>query len=272
MFLGNLRIQLQARHDFLDLGMTSWTRLLFVVVVIGSTHSRPALGSPHEQAQGGSSGSRSAQSSNEVVIDGEAVGPRVPARPGETCIVCNNPVGPDDPVYLVQGQRVPMHAAEEREFLSHPRKYLMRLKPLGAALLGADSNQPGVANRGGDNRQEASGAWIYGSLYVLLGLVFSALCAHRALHTGYSPGTWFGLGLVFNAGAYILLLTRPRREVQAPAGVPPGLAKIAATHAPQRCPTCGALNHPSAAKCLGCGASLSPRAESEVRRVGLHSA
>ncbi len=252
--------------------MTYWMRLLFIVAVIGSTQSAPALDSPREQAKGGSSGSRSAQSSNEVVIDGEPVGPRVRSRPGETCIVCDNPVGPDDSVYLVQGQRVPVHTAEEREFLSHPRKYLMRLKPLGGALLGADSIQPGMANRAGDNRQEVSGAWIYGSLYVLLGLVFAAVCAHRALHTGYRPGAWFGLGLVFNAVAYILLLTRPKREVQAPAGVPLGLGKIAATHAPQRCPKCGAMNHPSAAKCLGCAASLSPRVESEVRRVGLHSA
>jgi hypothetical protein len=211
------------------------------------------------------------QSSKEVVIDGVAVGPRVRARPGETCIVCSNTVGPDDSVYLVQGQRVAVHAAEEREFFSHPRKYLMRLKPLGGALLGADSNQAGVANRAGDNRQEVSGTWIYGSLYVLLGFVFAAVCAHRALHTGYRPGVWFGLGLVFNVGAYIFLLTRPKREIQAPAGVPSGLGKIAATHAPQRCPKCGAFNHPSAAQCLGCGASLSPRVESEVRRAGLES-
>lgn len=271
---GKLRIRL--RRD-----MTCWMRLLFIVAVIGSTHSAPALDSPHEQAQERSSAASGApesasdagaQPSNEVVIDGEAVGPRVRARPGEICIVCNDPVGPDDPVYLVQGQRVPVHAEEEREFLSHPRRYLMRLKPLGGALLGADSNQPGMANRAGDNRPEVSGTWIYGSLYVLLGLVFAAVCAHRALHTGYSPGAWFGLGLVFNVVAYILLRTRPQREIQAPAGVPSGLGKIAATHAPQRCPKCGAFNHPSAAKCLGCGASLSPRVESEVRRVGLHSA
>ncbi len=263
--LGNLRIKLRV-------DMTWWMRLLFIGLVIGRVHPALALGSPREQPQEGSSGSRSARPSNEVVIDGEAVGPSVRARPGETCIVCNNPVGPDDRVYLVQGQRVPVHAAEEREFFLHPRKYLMRLKPLGGALLGADSNQPGVANRAGDNRREVSGTWIYGSLYVLLGLVFAAVCAHRALHTGYSAGAWFGLGLVFNAVAYILLLTRPKREVHAPAGVPLGLGKIAATHAPQRCPNCGALNHPSAGKCLGCGASLSPRVESEVRRAGLHPA
>jgi hypothetical protein len=252
--------------------MTCWVRLLFIGLVIGGPMQMLALRSPREQAQEDSSRS-TAQPSNERVVEGEAVGPRVPPRPGEICIVCNNPVGPDDSVYLIQGQRVPMHAGtEEREFLTHPQKYLARLKPLGGALLGADSNQPGMANRAGSDRPEVSRAWIYGGLYVLLGLAFAAVCAHRALHTGYSPWAWFGLGFVLNVVAYILLLTRPKREVYAPAGVPLGLGKIAATHAPQRCPKCGAFNHPSAIHCLRCGASLSPEVESEVRRIGLRSA
>jgi len=251
--------------------MICWARLLFIGLMIGSAHPALARRSPRDQAQEGPSGSRPAQPSNRVVIEGEVVGPRVRARPGEICIVCNNPVGPDDPVYLVQGQRVPVHADEEREFLSNPRKYLTRLKPMGGALLGADSNQPGMANRAGNNQQSVSLVWIYGGLYVLLGLVFAAICAHRALHVGYSPWAWFGLGLVLNAFAYLLLLTRPSREVRAPAGVPVGLGKIAATHAPERCPKCGAFNHPSAVQCLGCGASLSPGVESEVRRVGLRT-
>jgi hypothetical protein len=253
--------------------MTCSVRLLFIALAIGSAYPTLALRSTREQVQGRSPGGMSPQASQERVIDGVAVGPRVRPRSGETCIVCNNPVGPDDSVYLVQGQRVPVHAgAEEHEFFLHPRKYLMRLKPLGGALLGADSNQPGMANRAGDDRPGVSSMWIYLGLYVLLGLVFAALCAHRALHTGYSPGLWFGLGLVLNIVAYILLLTRPKREVYAPAGVPSGLGKIAATHSPQRCPQCGAFNHPSAIRCLHCGANLSPRVDSEVSRAGLQSA
>jgi hypothetical protein len=252
--------------------MTCWVRFLLIGLVIGGPLQTLALRSPREQGQEGRSGSKPAQPPNEKVAAGEALGPRVPARPGETCIVCNNPVGPGDSVYLVQGQRVPVHADEEREFLSHPRKYLMRLKPLGGALLGADSNQPGMTNRAGNDRPQVTRMWIYTGLYILLGLVFAALCAHRALHTGHSPVAWFGLGLVLNAIAYILLLTRPKREIRALAGVPPGLGKIAATHAPRRCPKCGAFNHPSAVRCLACGASLSPEVESEVRRIGLRSA
>jgi hypothetical protein len=252
--------------------MTCRPRLLFIGLVIAIAQPSLALRSPREQVQERSSGGMLPQASQERVIDGVAVGPKVRPRSGEICIVCNNPVGPDDSVYLVQGQRVPVHAGEEREFFLHPRKYLMRLKPLGGALLGADSNQPGMANRAGNDRQEVSRTWIYCGLYVLLGLVFAALCAHRALHTGYSAGTWFGLGLVLNVFAYIFLVTRPKREVYAPAGIPSGLGKIAATHAPQRCPQCGTFNHPSAVHCLRCGANLSPGVVSEVTRVGLKSA
>jgi len=252
--------------------MTCWARLLFIGLVIGGAYPTLALQSPGDEGQPGHSGSMSPQPAHETVIDGASIGPRLRPRPGEICIVCNNPVGPDDSVYIVQGQRVPMHAAEEHEFFSNPQKYLMRMKPVGGALLGADSNQPGMANRAGSDRQEVSRGWIYGGLYVLLGLVFAAVCAHRALHTGYSPAAWFGLGLVFNAFAYIVLLTRPKRGVVAPAGVPRGLGKIAATHAPQPCPKCGTFNHPAATQCLGCGAHLSPAVESEVRRVGLHPA
>jgi hypothetical protein len=253
--------------------MTCRSRLLFIGLVIAIAHPFLALQSAAEQVQQGSAESRLAPPSREKAIDGESIGPRLHARPRETCIVCNNRVRPEDSVYLVQGQRVPMHAgAEEREFFLHPREYLMRLKPVGGALLGADSNQPGMANRAGDDRQGVSRMWIYSGLYVLLGLIFAAACAHRALHTGYSPGLWFGLGLVLNAIAYILLLTRPKREIYAPAGVPSGLGKIAATHAPQRCPQCGTFNHPSAVHCLRCGANLSPAIESEVSRIGLRSA
>src|SRR5215472_8584303 len=111
--------------------MICWSRLLFIGLVIGSVQSSLARLSPREQAPEGSCGSGLAQPSDRAASDGEVVGPRVRASPGETCIVCNNPVGPDDAVYLVQGQRVPVHAGEEPEFLSHPRRYLMRLKPLG---------------------------------------------------------------------------------------------------------------------------------------------
>ncbi|PYV82876.1 MAG: hypothetical protein DMG05_27280 [Acidobacteria bacterium] len=96
--------------------MTQWARLLFIGLVITIAHPSLALRSPQEQVQEGSSGGMSPQPSHERVIEGESIGPGVRPRAGEICIVCNNPVGPDDAVYLVQGQRVALHAGEESEF------------------------------------------------------------------------------------------------------------------------------------------------------------
>src|SRR5262249_55030019 len=151
--------------------MTSRVPLLLIGLVITIACPFLALQSPRAQVQEGSSDGTPTQRSYEGAFDGESIGPRVRPKPGEICIVCNNPVGPDDSVYLVQGQRVPMHAGrEESEFFLHPRRYLMRLKPVGGALLGADSNQPGMANRAGNERPGVYRMWIYGGLYVLLGL------------------------------------------------------------------------------------------------------
>ena len=104
--------------------------------------------------------------------------------------------------------------------------------------------------------------------YVLIGLIFSALAAHRAFHVGRDPLIWLVIGLVANLLGFLVLLALPRQEIHALGGVPTGLAKIAATYSPDACPACGAENHPSAPQCSACGGNLVPRVVSEVHRVG----
>jgi ribosomal protein L40E len=140
-----------------------------------------------------------------------------------------------------------------------PAKFLAKLKPRGA-LLDASS----VSG-------QASYDWLYFGFYMLAGLVFAALAAHRAFHVGRRPLVWLTLGLVGNLPAYAVLLALPKRQVRALAGIPPGLGKIASTYSPQACPKCGAENHPSALECSDCRAKLNPTAESEAARVGLRS-
>lgn len=196
----------------------------------------------------------------ELVIDGHAVGHRVPQKGGEICALCNRRLGSDDPVYMVHGQRVPLHAAELAEpgVAARLQTLLAQLRPRGAFI-------------GESAPAELSAGWFFFGVYVLIGLLFGALCAHRALHTGYNPISWFFAGLVFSVASYLILLTRPKRDVVAPAGIPTGLRKIAATYAPAACPKCGTENHPSAAQCLGCGAALQPQLTSEVSRAGLRT-
>lgn len=179
----------------------------------------------------------------------------------ETCLVCRKPIGHDDAVYLVEGQRVPVHrGACEDALRARPKVWLAKLKPRGAFL---DASSLGA---------QASNDWLYLGLYVLAGLGFGALAAHRAFHVGRRPLAWLAIGLIANLPGYLILLVLPKREVRALAGVPSGLAKIASTYSPQVCPHCGAENHPSAPECSGCGATLSPTTESEAARVGLRGA
>ncbi len=192
----------------------------------------------------------------ELVLEGKILVKQVEPRPGEICLVCDQPIGKHDVGYLVNGQRVPLHQGGcDAKFLKDPWHLLAFLQPRGAFL--------GVVSEG----QSLSPAWFLLGIYILTGLIFAALCAHRALQTGQSAVTWFGIGLAINLVGYLWLLTRPRKEVRAPAGIPTGLGKLAATYQPRACPQCGAANHPSASQCSNCGTTLQPTIVSEVEKV-----
>jgi hypothetical protein len=192
---------------------------------------------------------------------GQILAHRVTPRPGEICVVCNKPIGANDLVYLVGGQRVPVHRVNcDAQLHADPSKYLAKLKPRGALL---DASSVSV---------QTSYDWLYFGFYVLAGLVFGALAAHRAFHVGRRPLAWLALGLLGNLPAYVVLLVLPKRQVRALAGIPPGLGKIASTYAPQACPNCGAENHPSARECSACRAKLNPTMQSEAARVSSPSA
>ena len=128
---------------------------------------------------------------------------------------------------------------------------------------------PRGAFLGGGESAGMSSIWFWAGAYIVAGLLFGALAAHRALQTGNRALAWFGVGFVFTLPGYLFLLTRPKQQMDAPAGVPRGVARIASTAAPEPCPNCGAMNHPAATQCIGCGGELTPRFESEARRAGV---
>jgi hypothetical protein len=196
-----------------------------------------------------------------VVLYNHTVAMRVPAKPGDICLQCGHAIGMHDPVYEVNGHRMPLHLLEmEQDLGGQLQRLLGSLEPSGAFLQAA-SRQTGL-----------SPGWFLFGCYVLLGLIFAALCAHRALHKGLPAWTWFLAGLLLNVVAFAVLLFRPAGLTTAPAGIPAGLHKISSTYAPVACVKCGDLNHPSAHACAGCGTALKPAMESEVTRAGLPSA
>jgi hypothetical protein len=184
--------------------------------------------------------------------------PVVEPRAGETCIVCNKAIGTTDRVYKVEGQRVPVHAGVcEAALAGDPERFLARLKPRGA-FLGAEPNL-------GPN---FSWGWFAFGIYVLLGLVFGAFCAYRAVNHAVKPWPWFLAGFFLNVLGFLALVTRPAGD-SSMAGLPPGLVKVPTTYSPRVCPRCGAMNHPSATTCVGCGNKIEPLVTSEVVRAGL---
>lgn len=182
-------------------------------------------------------------------------------RPGDACVVCNKPVSSGDKVYLLDGQRVAVHAGEcELALDRSPEQYLAKVKPQGNQFMDAESG-----------RSAHSWSWLIVGLYVLVGLIFAGLCSYRAVNRGVQPLPWFFAGLFFNALAYLALLSRARQPLAGagPGWAASGLTKVPATHAPRACPQCGRLNHPSAERCSACGARLEPRVISEVTRAGM---
>jgi hypothetical protein len=186
--------------------------------------------------------------------------PVVEPRAGETCIVCDKAVGATDRVYEVEGQRVPVHTgACDNAFRRQPEHFLARLKPRGA-FLGAEPNL-------GPN---FSLGWFAFGIYVLLGLVFGAFCAYRAVNHALKPWPWFLAGFFLNVFGFLALVTRPAGDSRmAAAGLPPGLVKVPSTYSPRVCPRCGEMNHPSATSCVGCGNKIEPLVTSEVARAAL---
>ncbi len=225
---------------------------------VGGAASRQNLQEQVSTPQPAGAGNQSQQVPEELLTNGTVQ--QVPPKPGEICAVCDRPLHSGDVVYLVDGQRVAVHAGDcDAALRARPQKSLARLRPKGGAFLGADAHPV------------LTGAWLYVGLYVLVGLVFAALTAQHALRAGYSPLSGLLLGLAFNIFGFLFIVTRPKREPTQRLPLPSGRHKIPATYEPQPCPRCGGENHPSATKCLGCGASLAPRIASDVQRAGLRA-
>lgn len=200
---------------------------------IGFAASNPLLGQTQQTEPSSSSTAITSPApadpaliSEYLSVNGQVVGHRVESRDGEICLTCGKPITKDDVTYAVDGQRVPVHKGKcVGALAAKPVEWLSKLKPRGA-FLDARAAKLGL-----------SAGWLVLGSYILLGLIFGALAAHRAFSVGRDPLLWLVVGFLTNITGLAVLLALPRREVHALGGVPAGLAKVAATYAPEVLPS-----------------------------------
>lgn len=235
-------------------------KALLTILAVLSTAGVLLAGSPQEPATEPSQAQRApGEPPQTVSLGGETTGQKVAVRPGEICRVCNRPVGEHDVAYQVRGQRIAIHRRElSADLAAQLHQLWTNLRPRGS-FLGMREDGRGL-----------TWAWFFVGVYILAGLAFGALCAHRAVHSGHRPLVWFGIGLLFNVAGLLAHSLQHKRAVAGPCGVPGGLRKVASTYEPRPCPHCGATNHPAATECAECGGQLEPLVVSEARRVLEH--
>ncbi|MGH7454512.1 MAG: hypothetical protein ACRENG_24375, partial [bacterium] len=186
--------------------------------------------------------------------------PAVRPKLGDYCTVGNVPLDTlQDVALIVRGRRVPLHHTMVDSFMRTQEKYFSQKQPKSALFQEELSVPAGVALGG------ISSGWFLFGLYVLVALVFGGMSGYTAVSKGLKPIPHFFAGFFLSAFGYLYVLTRP--AVAKKGEIPAGLVKVPATNAPVPCPSCGYTNHPSAAKCAGCGSKLQPMMESEVARA-----
>lgn len=176
-------------------------------------------------------------------------------REGDHCTVSGHELYQDDIALIVQGRRVPLKKEALDIFLSSPEKYFSKLQAK-SALFTEDMN---------DNKNLSYGWFLFG-VYVLIGLIFAALCSHIAIAKGLKPVPWFFAGLLLCVIAYFILVMKKSESRE---NIPDGLRKVPLTYDPSSCPICKNLNHPSAKNCSSCGAELKSSRISETEILGL---
>ena len=176
------------------------------------------------------------------------------AADGERCIVCGK-VMRDGSIVELRYKGRSIHVAPDmlEALLEAPDTHFHKMQAR-SALFDEETHATPFGS-----------AWLWFGIYVLAGLVCAALCGYLAISRALSPLPWFFAGLVGNVAAVVVVLLAGRgNAATAPAGIPPGFAKVATTRAPVPCASCGRWNHPSADRCAGCEATLTPAVASEV--------
>jgi len=194
-----------------------------------------------------------------VVLPGAIPTEAIPPETLEECAVCGRTH--DESLFAVEykGRSLRLCSGECLEMfhrlLSTDRldRITSDVEPRGA-LFHADSTVSPPLSR----------FFFFLGVYLLSGLLMGGLSAFIAIRRGRGSGSAFILGMALNAAGLDVVLLRPKPPTDSS---PDGLTKAPATLSSVSCPGCNANVHPTARRCVLCGAELKPSLSSEVERA-----
>ncbi len=183
----------------------------------------------------------------------------------QNCLVCGHTHSSTDHVVDYKGRKLPLCSPDcEAHYANATREGKLdaitaKIEPRSALFQADSQRHPLVA------KDQLNKRYFWFGYFIVVGLICGGIAAYLAVQKGLSAGRHFAIGLIFNIpGVAFTLLSRGRTTPFQSAG----LTKVPVTHSERRC-QCGHANHPAACMCSNCGNVLTPRAETEVARVGL---
>ncbi len=180
------------------------------------------------------------------------------------CIVCDEPIAGNETHVVYRGVPHPVctgyclktweHAVQEDKLDA----LVFKVEPRGALFQG-DSK---FLNPTFQKANPLSFQWLWLGIWLVVAIVSGGFSAAMAIVSHRSGLFAFVLGFLLPGLGILVTKLLPGKsgkfELRG--------TKIPTTHNESYCPQCNHPSHPSAERCIGCGASLTPKFKSEVFR------
>jgi hypothetical protein len=180
-------------------------------------------------------------------------------------MVCGKKINDSAITVEYRGKTYPLHSREEKAFWDKALQagkldsIVAKTEPRGALFQG-DTH---FLNPEQDAEDFFSRSGMAVGIWILVAVISGGIGAAFAVKTHRTPITAFVIAFLLPVVGVALAFVLPRGEPQFEMRG----YKIPKTHAGILCRKCGRSNHPSATRCLSCGAEMSPSAESEVTKA-----
>ncbi len=180
------------------------------------------------------------------------------------CIVCDEPAAGNETQVVYRGSSHPVcagyclktweHAVQEDKLDA----LVFKVEPRGALFQG-DSK---FLNPTFQKTNPLSSRWLWFGIWLVVAIVSGGFSAAMAIVSHRSGLFAFVLGFLLPGLGILIIKLLPGKsgkfELRG--------TKVPTTHNESYCPQCNHPSHPSAERCIGCGASLTPKFKSEVFR------